>query len=243
MVLETCTSTNDVVERSALKGAPHGFTVISDLQTAGRGRLGNSWTSPSGGIWITILFRDSALPALLNSLTLVGAIAVVKTINTNFKIAARVRWPNDIIFDGRKLSGTLVEGRTKGNELEYALLGIGVNANFHTNQLRNVLPGATTLLDILRHEIDREQLICILLSEVESLCSLITKNETETVIDFLQQNECSKGKRIKIRLQDHEIVGVFRDYVDLTKVQLTTDGGQVTTLDTAAVDSAEYISL
>ena len=243
MVFETCTSTNDVAEKSAHEGAPHGFTAISEEQTAGRGRLGNTWTSPRGGIWITILLRAPSLTELLNSLSLIGSIAVAKIIAANLNIPAKVRWPNDIIFEGRKVSGTLVQGKTKGNELEYAMLGIGINANFHTKLISNVAPAATTLLDILGHEVDREQLISKLLSEIEYLSGLITKNDSKTVMDFLQQYECSKGKRIKIKVPEREIVGVFRDYIGFTKVQLTTDKGERTTVDTAAVVSAEYVSL
>jgi BirA family biotin operon repressor/biotin-[acetyl-CoA-carboxylase] ligase len=109
-------STNEVARRLAAAGAPHGTLVTAGLQTAGRGRQGRSWTAPAGrALLCSLVLRE--LDALL---ALRGGLAVADVAGP----AARVKWPNDVLVDGRKVAGVLAEGRPQEG---WAVLGIGIN--------------------------------------------------------------------------------------------------------------------
>ncbi len=240
VVLEKCSSTNDVASNSALHGAPHGLTVVAEEQTAGRGRLGRQWLSPKGGIWFTVVLRDALSVDVCNSLPLMGALAVARTLESSLGVMARVRWPNDVVADGRKVAGVLVEAKSKGNELDYALLGIGINANFPIRTIKEVSQHSTSLLDIVGSPVNRESTISLILSEIEYLNDLVSSKHSDIVIGLIEQSECSLGKRIGIKLQRGEISGIFDGYESLTKVRIATPRGTVESIDTSSVISAEY---
>ncbi len=240
VVLEKCSSTNDVASDSARHGAPHGLTVIAEEQTAGRGRLGRRWLSPKGGIWLSIVLRDALSIDAYNSLPLTGALAVARTLNSSLGVGARVRWPNDVLASGRKLAGVLVEAKSKGDEFDYALLGVGINANFPISLIEEVDQESTSLLDLVGSPVSREALITTILSEVEYLNELVSSKHSEVVVKLLERLECSRGKIVTVRLQRGEISGVFDGYDGLAKVRVATREGNVETINTSAVISAEY---
>ena len=101
VILDESSSTNDVVASTAEDGAPHGAVVIAETQRAGRGRLGRAWYSPRGGIWMSILIRPKRALSFSDSLPLVGALGLAKTLGLNWRVRAAVRWPNDVVVDGR----------------------------------------------------------------------------------------------------------------------------------------------
>lgn len=241
VVLQGCTSTNDAAAQSALEGAPHGFTVIAEEQSAGRGRQGRVWISPKGGMWLTVLFRAPFSVGSVNALPLIGALAIAKAMNSNLGVRSRVRWPNDVVVDHRKLSGVLVEAKSKGNELEYALLGMGINANFHTTAMKEIGQTSASLLEILGSPIDREPLFCSILQETERLYELLESGDFGGVMKQLLSLECSRGKRVNLRLQDRGVEGVFDSYDGLTKVSIVTSAGLSETIETSSVASVVYL--
>jgi BirA family biotin operon repressor/biotin-[acetyl-CoA-carboxylase] ligase len=128
--LDTVDSTNNEVKRRADRGAPHGLAVVAGEQTAGRGRLGRSFQSPCGkGLYLTVLLRPALSPAQVTGLTAWTAVAVCDAVQAAFALRPRIKWTNDIILDGKKLCGILVETKAEGERLAYAAVGIGINAN------------------------------------------------------------------------------------------------------------------
>jgi len=238
-ILDSCTSTNDVAAERANAGAPHGYTVLSEEQTAGRGRQGRSWFSPRGGIWLTTLLRPPLTLGPLNALPIIAALAAAKTINSSLGVKARVRWPNDIFVGGRKLAGVLAETKFKGNRLEYALLGVGINANFHSTTLAELSSKATSLEDILGSPVDREAIIALLLLEIENVYELASSNLNDAKL-LLQELDCSRGRQVRIKLQGEEISGIMDGYESLTKVRIKTDAGSYRQVETSSVVGVEY---
>jgi BirA family biotin operon repressor/biotin-[acetyl-CoA-carboxylase] ligase len=108
---------------------------------------------------MSIILRPRAQFEHLDGLPLTGALAVALTLSSKFGVKAKVRWPNDVVFQGHKLAGTLVEAKLRGNTPRYALLGLGLNANFPGALLASEVEDATTLFDILGSPVDREELI------------------------------------------------------------------------------------
>jgi len=122
-------STQDELHRLAADGAPAGTAVVADVQTAGRGSRGRSWSSPAGGLWLSVLWRPRAGddPQLLS---LRAGLAAARLLDSLGELpAAQLKWPNDVMLGGRKLGGLLCEARWHGTELSWVAIGIGLNVH------------------------------------------------------------------------------------------------------------------
>lgn len=126
-VLEETTSTLDVAHRLGADGAKSGTLVIADRQTAGRGRGGNKWVSPPGsGLWITIIERPVDASGM-DVLSLRVGLLAARALDRFSADPVRLKWPNDLYVDGRKLGGILIEARWQEGRLEWIAVGVGVN--------------------------------------------------------------------------------------------------------------------
>ena len=123
-------STNVQAKRLAEAHVPHGTLVVSDRQDGGKGRRGRSWASPSGvGIWMSLILRPKIDPSLASMLTLVAALAVRKGILEETGLSPLIKWPNDLVLNGKKICGILTEMSTELMEIQYVITGIGINVN------------------------------------------------------------------------------------------------------------------
>lgn len=130
--LESTGSTNIDAKGFAEEGAPHGTTVVADRQTAGRGRRGRSWESPAGAsIYFTIVIRPGFAPDKASMITLVMALSVAEAIHELTGLATGIKWPNDIVVNGKKVVGILTEMSMtpEMNEMQFLVAGVGVNVN------------------------------------------------------------------------------------------------------------------
>jgi BirA family biotin operon repressor/biotin-[acetyl-CoA-carboxylase] ligase len=131
--LETTGSTNDVAAHLAQLGADEGTTVVADAQTSGRGRLGRVWFSPPGaGLYVSVVLRPSngaasnrEQPASL--LTLAAGVAIAEAVRAVTGLPAEIKWPNDVVIGRRKLAGVLAEAASHGSDLQFVVLGFGIN--------------------------------------------------------------------------------------------------------------------
>jgi BirA family biotin operon repressor/biotin-[acetyl-CoA-carboxylase] ligase len=162
--LESCASTNDEAARLARAGAARGTVVIAERQTAGRGRDGRVWESPPGGLYLSAVLRPPLPIAAVPPMTLAIGIGLCEAARS-FGAPSVLKWPNDLLVDGRKLAGVLVEAQSQGNRLESVIVGIGIN-------LGGELPAtlgerAITLAEAAGTTIDRDAFIERLLADVE----------------------------------------------------------------------------
>jgi BirA family biotin operon repressor/biotin-[acetyl-CoA-carboxylase] ligase len=236
-VLEECNSTNDVVKTMAEGGAPHGLVVVAEMQTAGRGRLGHVWYSPRGGIWLSILIRMPRA-ATINSLPLITALGIARSIE-RWGAEAKVRWPNDVVVGGRKIGGVLVETTSKGNILAYAVVGLGIDANFDTGSIGEISRTSISMQSILGKRINREKFIVDVLSELEELYDCVQTSNAENLERTLRSYDWSRGQRVIVKCQGKTIEGTFRNYEGLDSVQIVTADGNVR-VDTGEAMSVEY---
>jgi BirA family transcriptional regulator, biotin operon repressor / biotin---[acetyl-CoA-carboxylase] ligase len=126
--LEEATSTNDVAKEMALQGAAEGLVVVAARQTKGRGRRGRVWESPPGaGLYFSALLRPGWPAAEAPWLGVLAGLAACQAARSLGAARATVKWPNDVMVDGRKLGGVLVEPRIAAGRVEFAVLGIGIN--------------------------------------------------------------------------------------------------------------------
>lgn len=123
-------STNNRAKESGEKGGAHGTLFVSDKQSAGKGRRGRTWESPEGtSIYMTLLLRPDLMPDKAPMLTLVMGLAAVEGIRETSGACAQIKWPNDIVIDGKKVCGILTEMATEIDYINYVVIGVGINAN------------------------------------------------------------------------------------------------------------------
>ncbi len=135
--LERVGSTQDVVRERARLGAPEGYAVFAEAQTAGRGRLGRSWVSPPGrGLWFSVLLRPGFGGDRLPALTLAAGVALARACRRAAGVAPELKWPNDLLWRGRKLGGILAELVTEPSGNPSVVLGVGLNVDLD----RGLLP-------------------------------------------------------------------------------------------------------
>ena len=240
-IVDECSSTNDLVGQLAEAGAPHGLVVIGETQTAGRGRFGRAWYSPRGGIWLSVLLRPQNQSISFDSLPLLGALGIAKPISEHWGARARVRWPNDVVVDRQKIAGVLVESKTSGNRLEYATMGLGVNANFDPNQIEPIRGSSTSLLRLLGREVNREELILAILSATERMYESLAANRETDLAQVLEGLDCSRGSRVRVKTAEGVFEGVVDAYEGLGKVRIMTRRGHVS-VETGTVVSVDYQS-
>src|SRR6202034_3895849 len=126
-VFEQTTSTNDVVEKLARDGVREGVVVYAESQTKGRGRLGRKWISPARkGLWFSILLRPNLRPQQTTQLTVATATALRRAIVSQTRLPVEIKWPNDILINGKKVAGILTEMNAELDRVRYVIPGIGI---------------------------------------------------------------------------------------------------------------------
>ena len=177
----------------------------------------------------------------MHSLPLIGALAIAEVLVRNWKVEAGVRWPNDVVVDRRKIAGILVESKSKGNELIYAALGIGINANFDTSQIEAIRDSSTSLLTLTGKSINREEFVVAILSEVETMYESIQAGGENAIMEILKNVDWSRGKRVRVKTRGQEFVGLFEDYESLDRARISTRSGPQW-VETNTVVSVDYES-
>ena len=122
-------STNEEIRRRAKTGAPEGTAVMAESQTAGRGRRGRVWVSPPGNLYCSLLLRPQCAPKDAGNLSFAAALAVAEALLPLLPegIDLRFKWPNDVLLDGKKVAGILIESEVEGGSLSFAVVGAGIN--------------------------------------------------------------------------------------------------------------------
>jgi len=175
----------------------------------------------------------------VESIPLIGALAVARSINDQLQIDSRVRWPNDVVVDGSKVAGSIAEARQKGKSLDYILLGIGINANFESRELRDVRTDVTTLMELSRRTVDTTTLVCNVLLELEELLSLV-ESDPKQLLALLRIRDYSTGMPVKVYTDNRVVTGVFVGYHSLEAAVVGSKDERVTVPASSAV-LVEYL--
>jgi len=197
-------STNDVAKRRAGKGAKEGTVIIAEEQTAGRGRIKRRWLSPPGSIALSIILY----PPLdyLPSLIMVASLAVAHSIEQVTGMKAQVKWPNDVLINGKKVCGILVESDVRGDKVDYAVIGIGINVNLEVSGFPRITPVPTSLSHELGREVSRRALVQSLLAQVEKLYLALA--DGDPVFKQWRDRLVTLGKKVKVSSGETNCKGV-----------------------------------
>lgn len=189
------TSTNEQAKREAQRGAPEGTVIVTDEQTAGKGRIRRTWLSPKGSLALSvILYPDMAhLPSLI----MLASLAVVHSIRAVTGLKSEIKWPNDVLVNGRKVCGILIESGVRGNTVDQAIIGIGVNVNLKFSDFPEISQTATSLSGELGRDVSRLDIARRLLVELDRL--YLALQAGGSVYEEWRDNLVTLGRRVQVR--------------------------------------------
>ncbi len=166
------TSTNEMAKQEARQGAAAGTVIITGEQTKGKGRLKRAWLTPQGNIALSIILYPEIF--CLPSLIMLASLAVVHSIEEVTGLKSQIKWPNDVLINGKKVCGILIESDVQGNTVNYSVIGIGINVNLKPTDFPEIQPTATSLYNELDIEVSRLSVVRHLLAEMESLYLVVS---------------------------------------------------------------------
>jgi BirA family biotin operon repressor/biotin-[acetyl-CoA-carboxylase] ligase len=221
---DTLPSTNARARDLAADGGSN-VVVLADAQTGGRGRLDREWSSPSGGVWLSVLSRPGLPPAHAPLCTLAAAVATTRAVR-DVGVDAGIKWPNDVLVrrqatgdQERKLAGILTEMRGEADRIAWMIVGIGLNANVDAADL----PADATSLREAVGDVSRRELVQRVLREFVAL-----RADPDSVLPAWREHALTLGRRVRVETAREQWVGRALDITFPGALVLETAGGQVT---------------
>jgi BirA family biotin operon repressor/biotin-[acetyl-CoA-carboxylase] ligase len=211
-VFDTLDSTNAAARDAARAGAPDGAVFAAAQQSAGRGRFERAWASPRGGLWMSLLLRPGDDPAAAPLLPMAASLALRQTLLQHLALDAQIAWPNDLVWNGKKLAGLLMETSFRGAVLEFAVLGIGLNVNNESGAMPSEAQAvAVSCAEALGRPVALEPLAAALLNNFEPLYDAIKMERSETVFQEWKTALNLIGNSIEVRQGEALYRGVVED--------------------------------
>ena len=217
-------STNRWLLEQAREGAPEGLVAVADHQTAGRGRLGRSWTAPAGASLLTsVLLRPGLAPDSLHLVTTAVALAAADACEQVAGVAVELKWPNDLLLGGRKVAGILAEADLAGpGRAPAVVVGIGLNVNWPGDLPADLAATATSLDRAAAGPVDREQLLVTLLLGLERRYSALLDGGGPDLASEYRSRCSTIGREVRVELADETFSGTATDVTDSGHLLVTT---------------------
>jgi BirA family transcriptional regulator, biotin operon repressor / biotin---[acetyl-CoA-carboxylase] ligase len=196
-------STNEKAKTLADHGMKEGTVVISDIQTQGRGRKQRSWSSSNGGLWFSIILRPKISLSNAMQVTMCAACAVTEGIQRQLTIQPSIKWPNDVLIEKKKICGILTEIAAEIDEINYLIVGIGLNVN-------NTLPVhlqkySTTLKEEIKKEVKLTPLLINIFESFDRFYQSLKQGDLASIKKTWRSNSSTIGSEVKVKM-DQEIV-------------------------------------
>lgn len=206
---ETVDSTNNVAKKLAEEGCDNGLVVVSEEQQGGKGRLSRGWFSPFAcGNWFSVVLKPPFLPQEASKCTLLAAVAVVKAINKYSGVNAAIKWPNDILLDGKKLVGILTEMSAEFGKINYIVIGIGINVHVPKNIVpEDIRDCAVSVADVAQEPVSRVEILADVLLNLEDLYEQVLQSGFAPVLDEWRKYSCTLGQKVKVIAPDETYCG------------------------------------
>lgn len=196
---DTIGSTNQEAKRLAAEGAAEGTIVVAEEQAGGRGRLERPFFSPHGkGIWFSLILRPAFLPQEAPKCTLMAAVAVARAMK-EFGLRAAIKWPNDILYEGKKLVGILTEMSAEMDKINYVVIGTGINVNIGEAEFPEPIRAVATSLSIMRGEpLSRVAFFQAVLRAMDSLYRAVARDDFAPVFDEWRRFSVTLGQEVRV---------------------------------------------
>ncbi|NHJ02741.1 MAG: biotin--[acetyl-CoA-carboxylase] ligase [Candidatus Heimdallarchaeota archaeon] len=202
-------STNNVA-RKLIEENNIGFTVVSEVQTAGYGSADKFWESPRGGLWCSLAIIPKIEIPLVGVIPILSAVAVAEVLD-DYNVDTVLKWPNDILLKSnkKKIGGILVEGKTTQMKLNYLIIGIGLNINTTLNQYSPSLQTQiATISEELNIEIDLDILTRKIILKIEEMCKMIDEQGIKSLLDKWRSRNNILGMKVKVQTPEKQYTGI-----------------------------------
>jgi len=215
-------STNEMAG-SIARSSHDGTVVLAETQSEGRGRLERMWHSPAGGVWMSLILKRRIPLDQVSRINMAVGVALSRAIMDLYGLKAGIKWPNDLLINDRKLCGILMEISVETNELEHAVIGIGINANV---DLELYLPewNATSIAKELGHKVSRVELVQRILEEIEKGLEDVTSEELS---EEWRRRSATLGRYVKIASRTGDIYGEAVSLLDDGSLSIRLADGKV----------------
>ena len=202
-------STNSEARRLAEDGAAEGEVVVAEAQSRGRGRLGRLWESPPfTNLYLSVILRPHLAPVHAPQITLTAAVALAETVGLFLSRPPAIKWPNDILVDGKKLAGILTEAACDSARIEYVILGIGLNLNYGADSMPAQLrQRATSIAQLTGQPLVRETVLRRLIQDLDRCYGELEASGFEGLRARWEARFVWRGRRVRIELGDQVLIG------------------------------------
>ncbi|REK77220.1 biotin--[acetyl-CoA-carboxylase] ligase [Paenibacillus paeoniae] len=206
---EQVKSTQDSARALAESGAPEGTLVLAEEQTGGRGRMGRGWVSPQGkGIWMSMVMRPHVPIHCAPQLTLLTAVALCRSLRRLTELPIGIKWPNDLLIRGKKISGILLESAAEDERLKYIVAGVGISVNLSEGDYpEELLAKATSLRIEAGQPFSRSAIVAEFMQEWETLYDLFLQEGFNAIAALWESLSVSIGQKVRLVTPQGELEG------------------------------------
>ena len=223
---DAVSSTMYVAMQLGIKGATEGTLVLAEQQTKGKGRLGRNWFSPKyKGLYLSLLLKPEIAPMDTAILTLLAAVSICEAVKVTTGLDTQIKWPNDILLHNKKVGGILTELNAEMDEVNFLIIGIGLNVN---NDKKTLVSGATSLKEQKKENINRISLLQEILRKIEINYLSFKEKGAGQIIEKWREHNITLGRRIKVYSHKEHIEG--------EAVDIDMDGGLLLRRDSGATE-------
>ena len=225
---QSADSTQKVALSFAIKPDSHGTVVIAEQQKSGRGRQKRKWLSPKGGIWLSVVFKPDIPTAKITMLSFAAALAVCEAIRAT-GLDAQLKWPNDVMIYDKKVAGILLDISAEADQVNHAVVGIGINANVDASAISARLNGTkvTSISDELGRVASRLDLTRAVLENLERWYLEIETHGAGAILREWKKNSDMLGRKVSVKQNNKTIHGVAADINDDGSLLLRTGNGDI----------------
>jgi BirA family biotin operon repressor/biotin-[acetyl-CoA-carboxylase] ligase len=229
-------STNNQAKAMIKKGVATPLLLIAERQSKGRGRQGRNWQSPRGGIWFSILLKPHLRLSNASRVSIAVAVAVCSVLRKKYNLPVEIKWPNDIFLNGRKVAGILIELEAELEQVNYLIIGVGINANFPSACLSKDLRLPTiSFLDYLGKPVNRAMLTGTVVDEIIEKVDSVSSNNFNQTIRLWKQYSCTLGRKVEVRTETTTYFGLAKDIDSNGELILVLENGDSRTFQVGEV--------
>lgn len=212
---DSLSSTMDMATNLALKGAKEGTAVLAETQTKGRGRLGRVWHSPKyKGLYFSLILRPKISLDKASIITLLAGVSICEAVKEILGLGLQIKWPNDILMHNKKLGGILTEIKAEVDEVNFIIIGVGLNIN---NDSKTLISGSTSLKECKSEQVSRLAILQEVFYRLEVNYHILEKNGPKAIIEKWRQFAITLGRRVKVYSHKEHLEGEAFD--------IDSDGG------------------
>jgi BirA family transcriptional regulator, biotin operon repressor / biotin---[acetyl-CoA-carboxylase] ligase len=236
-------STNNWARIAAGQGEAEGAVFIADSQTKGKGRLGRGWASaPELGLWFSLIARPQISPSELAVITILTAVAAARAIKEVTGIQVRIKWPNDLVYNGRKLGGILAELNGEMDLVHFLILGVGLNVNQSAADFPPDLTEKAVSLKMIRGggELSRKDLLQEFLYIFEQAYFSLSASATHQYIEYAGRYSATLGKRVIINQGSRIYQGKALALEADGSLKIQDDSGNITVIHSGEINGESY---